>query len=104
VTDLRTALDAPQGEPVGKRLTLEEAGRSDGKSGPFIWWRDVAPGALLYAAPPQVQPQPQPLTDEQIVDIWAAVSQDYDDTINIIALARALEAAHGIGQQESSNG
>ena len=41
----------------------------------------------------------KPLTEDQIVDIWAGVSMGYDDQINIIELARALERAHGIGEQ-----
>jgi hypothetical protein len=39
----------------------------------------------------------KPLTDEEIVDLWAGVSMDYDDQINIIEMARAIEHAHGIG-------
>ena len=42
----------------------------------------------------------KPLTDEEIVDIWADVSMGYDDEINIIELARAIEIAHGIGGQD----
>jgi hypothetical protein len=33
------------------------------------------------------------LTEEEIVDIWAAVSEDYNDEINIIELGRAIEQA-----------
>lgn len=33
------------------------------------------------------------LTEEEIVDSWAAVSTDYDDEINIVELGRAIEAA-----------
>jgi uncharacterized protein YbcI len=40
--------------------------------------------------------QRKPLTEEQIVDIWADVSIDYDDEVNVIELARAIERAHGI--------
>jgi hypothetical protein len=36
---------------------------------------------------------PAPLTDDQIIDIWAGASADHDDTVNIIALARAIEYA-----------
>ncbi len=43
------------------------------------------------------EPERKPLTDEDIVDIWADVSIDYDDQINIIEMARAIERAHGIG-------
>jgi len=45
-------------------------------------------------------PQRKPLTDEEIVDIWADVSIDYDDQINIIEMARAIERAHGIGGEK----
>ena len=45
--------------------------------------------------------QRTPLTEERIVDIWAYVSIDYDDEINIIEMARAIEAAHGIKQGEA---
>ena len=43
------------------------------------------------------EPEHKPLTDEEIVDLWADVSIDYDDQINIIEMARAIERAHGIG-------
>jgi hypothetical protein len=32
------------------------------------------------------------LTDEEIIDIWAGVSIDYDDEINIVELGKAIEA------------
>ena len=52
------------------------------------------------AVPLFTAPTPRkPLTDDQIVDIWAGVSMDYDDEINIIELGRAIERAHGIGEQ-----
>ena len=40
--------------------------------------------------------QRKPLTDEQIEDIWADCPADWDDKINVLTLARAIEAAHGI--------
>ena len=49
VERLRTAL----GDAVGKRLTQEEAARTDGRMGPYIWWGNVPPGWVLYAAPPK---------------------------------------------------
>ena len=42
----------------------------------------------MYGAP---QPAPQPLTDEEIADIYA------DNQINPMRFARAIERAHGIG-------
>jgi len=50
--------------------------------------------ALFTAPTPR-----KPLTDDEIVDIWAGVSMGYDDQINIIELGRAIERAHGIGEQ-----
>lgn len=47
----------------------------------------------LYLAP---QPQRQPLTDEQIDDIWAGVSDPSRDEIDMIEFARAIEQAHGV--------
>ena len=41
-------------------------------------------------------PQRKPLTDEEIEDIWADCPADWDDKINVLTLARAIEAAHGI--------
>jgi hypothetical protein len=63
--------------------------------GGSIWghkssWEDTP----LYAAP---QPASPPLTDEQIIDMWAGVSCGDDDEVNIIDMARAVEMAHGIG-------
>jgi hypothetical protein len=43
------------------------------------------------------KPERKPLTDEEIVDLWAGVSMDYDDQISIIEMARAIERAHRIG-------
>ena len=33
-----------------------------------------------------------PLTDEEIEDIWADCPADWDDKINVLTLARAIEA------------
>jgi len=46
----------------------------------------------LYTTPPQRKP----LTDEEIEDAWASCEVDWDDKVNVITLARAIEAAHGI--------
>ncbi len=40
--------------------------------------------------------QRKPLTDEQIEDAWASCEADWDDKVNVITLARAIEAAHNI--------
>lgn len=50
----------------------------------------------LYAAPQQ--PAPQPLTDEQIDAICDQVFQQHQHTCGSL-IARAIERAHGIGEQ-----
>jgi hypothetical protein len=59
-----------------------------------------AKGTLLHTSPPAAQRQP--LTEEQIDDIWnrycdemgeASINDAYD-------IARAIEAAHGIGEKK----
>jgi hypothetical protein len=54
---------------------------------------EIAP---LYTSPPPPQRTWVGLTDEQIEDIWADCPIDWDDQINILTFARAIEAAHGI--------
>jgi len=45
-----------------------------------------------YAAPPQRQP----LTDDQIKEIWLNGKDHGDDWLDVQGIARAIEAAHGI--------
>jgi hypothetical protein len=45
---------------------------------------------------PNVQRQWVGLTDEEIEDVWASCEPDWDDKVNVLTLARAIEAAHGI--------
>ena len=66
------------------------------KAMPFGWTdcAETDEGAVaLYERPPA---QRKPLTDEEIEDIWADCPADWDDKINVLTLARAIEAAHGI--------
>lgn len=62
--------------------------------GEFEFMRDMLINAFSTFTPDVNAPQParQPLTDEQIADIYA------DNQINPMRFARAIEAAHGIGQ------
>ena len=53
----------------------------------------------VYTSPP-AQRTWVGLTDEQIEDIWADCPIDWDDQINILTFARAIEAAHGIGEKK----
>lgn len=49
------------------------------------------------AAPPA--PAAVPLTDEQIIDIWAGVSDAQSEEISMVEFTRAVERAHGIGDK-----
>ncbi len=91
---LRTAIaEAEKQEPVG------EVSGHDWSTG--LLYRDLEPGTLLYTTPPAAQRQP--LTEEQIDDIWnrycdemgeASINDAYD-------IARAIEAAHGIKEKNT---
>ena len=97
---LRAALAQPaaSGEPVAYINSDELDNMLDDRAAVIYRVQDGFRKTPLYAAP-QPAPARAPLTDEQLIDIWADVSQDYDDEVNIIALGRAIEAAHGIKKQ-----
>ena len=73
---------------------------------PVAWeqfYPDMGNPKLAYLSPTEspdnacyIPPQRKPLTDEEIEDIWADCPADWDDKINVLTLARAIEAAHGI--------
>ena len=97
ITALRTAIEqAEKQEPVAQIIALGQY------EFPGLEWLSAdhsfrAPiGTLLYTTPPAAQRQP--LTEDQIDDIWnrycdemgeASINDAYD-------IARAIEAAHGI--------
>jgi hypothetical protein len=98
ITALRTALAEPEQEPVAWGV-FEDRNLHD----PCFTRKDAEELARLKGTHAVVQPlythppQRKPLTEEEIVDLWAGVSMDYDDQISIIEMARAIERAHGIG-------
>jgi len=55
----------------------------------------------VYTTPPAAQRQP--LTDEQISDLWCKVSNTDFVTADTHVFARAIEAAHGIGEKNHSS-
>ena len=95
---LEKALAEPEQEPVAWMQEMPVSGNEE---------RSVRMTTVKMVADEWDNPIPlylaptlrNPLTEDQIVDIWAGVSMGYDDQINIIELARALERAHGIGEQ-----
>lgn len=52
--------------------------------------------AMSFAAEQVVEPKRKPLTDEQIMEMYNEPRSDAE----MIAFARAIEAAHGIGEQK----
>ena len=85
ITALREALAQPEQEPVGRFAKF-----SDGL------WREVteySDGVMLYTSPPQRQP----LTDFEIVEALMPVNV-FGDGYHL-RIARAIEAAHGIGDK-----
>ncbi len=122
ITALRIAIaEAEKQEPVAWRHKKFY----EGASGWFYadWHSEGLnpPSAqLLYTTPPAAQPCPyirstaegthhcalsqrQPLTDEQIRDLWSwSATTEAERTANTQqhAFARAIEAAHGIGEKK----
>ena len=76
----------------------------DGKTGTIDAWGKV----LWEPDQRQTEQEPvgfvvmerQPLTDERIDDIWAGCSDPQQDSIDMHEFARAIEAAHGIGEKK----
>lgn len=100
IAALREALEAPEPEPVARCIL--DNGDEMGSVEWLVRPRSIRldHGSLLYAAPP-VAPAPvvrEPLTDEQLAKI--AVEDEfllYCDQESFNEIARAIEAAHGIG-------
>jgi hypothetical protein len=111
ITALRTAIEQTEKqEPVAWQVMVEDEAMKEFpikdmahdwcvkqklSGSPYSYW--IRP---LYTTPPAAQRQP--LTEEQIDDIWnrycdemgeASINDAYD-------IARAIEAAHGIGEKK----
>jgi hypothetical protein len=100
--DAREGIDALERRIAG----AQERADPDKPRVRFLEWREDEPGyrgrwvkTPLYLAPPQRKP----LTDEEIVRIFEtpelAGTHFQTPTIKAIAVARAIERAHGIGGQ-----
>ena len=90
---IKEALVEPEQEPVGIVRTV--GGYPDDSTHTVAWlgkYKDLHDGDKLYTSPPTRKP----LTDEQIDAAWRSVdyTQPYEDFR--IAIARAIERAHGI--------
>ncbi len=98
ITALRTAIEqAEKQEPVALEAVYETIIQWD-EGGGKRSRRELARRIVdLYTTPPAAQRQP--LTDEQIRDLWSwSATTEAERTANTQqhAFARAIEAAHGI--------
>jgi hypothetical protein len=89
IAALRERLAQPEQEPVAHVFLVEPDGR------PRVAWenaRDIKIGDKLYTSPPQRKP----LTADEIEDLsFASIDKEYGH-LDVLAFARAIEAAHGI--------
>ena len=117
ITALTAALEQPaQQEPVAWRYKKEGGGWfvSDNEPQYVEQWNDIAEIHPLYTRPAREPLEPvecmcgicklgkrEPLTDEEIKQCTGA-SDDYwaSSKLFILAIARAIEAAHGIGEKK----
>lgn len=106
---LRELLAEPQGEPVawlyrsisGAQFVhfYKNTPRFLADQDAAEQWPDAHSLTPLYTHPPQ---QRQPLTDDQIIDIGneehRAMPAGSDEQDELLAIARAVERAHGMGE------
>ena len=92
---LRAALAAPQPEPVDARKLVNDFARA------VAYGEDtdrLRTGDALVAALGQAPQAQQPLTDEQIIELWLPINRDAPHASNgALQIARAIEAHHKIG-------
>jgi hypothetical protein len=119
---LRAALAEPEPDPVTyngwvlREVYFDEEGnptmhREPPKAEPVAWVRpceqELSPGdafswveTALHTMPLYTAPQPakrEPLTDDEISDLWLA---SISGPLTATKFVRAIERAHGIGDQE----
>jgi len=95
--NLRTALEQPEQQPVAHCKLIKTNGIFS--KAEVTWIGDKLPvEGPLYTTPPAAQRKP--LTGEQIEFAWMKAMQSTPGTtLPIHEFARALEAAHGIGEE-----
>ena len=88
ITALRTAIEAAEKSNIRQAINLYDEPPA---AQPCPYIRSTAEGTHHCALS-----QRQPLTDEQISDLWCEVSNTDFVTADTHVFARAVEAAHGI--------
>jgi hypothetical protein len=104
---LRASTSIPAGEPVAWTLTETLTKRETTTRG-HLWFTDPVNSLWtpLYATPPSPPaPKVVPLSEEQIYQAWLSYPSDALRTNTmrsdvLYAVARAIEAAHGIGPKD----
>jgi hypothetical protein len=99
LTKVREALAQPEKEPVAKKL-LEAKQNFERNFGPHAMADWIYSDLLEWLDDTAPQPQRQPLTDEQIDSIVAMSCKKDSSHLDASRVARAIEAAHGIGGQQ----
>ena len=103
IAALQAAIDAPEPEPVAHirqmyivGLDGELLGVSEKKELRFGCGNDYAHCTPLYTHPPAVR---EPLTRQALKAVISSVPEPDDDHVGkwVVAVCRAVEAAHGIG-------
>jgi hypothetical protein len=103
----RASTSIPAGEPVAWTLTETLTKRETTTRG-HLWFTDPVNSLWtpLYATPPSPPaPKVVPLSEEQIYQAWLSYPSDALRTNTmrsdvLYAVARAIEAAHGIGPKD----
>ena len=90
---LRAQLEQPEQEPVAYWIPkAEQFCIADPSGRPFAKaWEP------LYTSPPAAQRKP--LTEKQVSRLWSKAHDDTTDLMAFQVFARAIEAAHGIGEK-----
>ena len=97
---LRAVLAQEQAEPVKPYCYIYEYDQGFGLHREFhpVPYNGMKPSRTvpLYTAPPRRKP----LTEEEIWELYYALPSDDFECSNRVDFARAIEAAHGIGEKE----
>jgi len=99
INALRTALAEPEQEPPPKMRLLPCCGYHDGRA---VFWNRFNGVVQCHSCGQQYAPHPpqrKPLTDEEIQTIWA---KTFEMGLSANIFARAIERAHGIGDQHEA--